>query len=348
MAPPASAIRVLYKKALAVAGVVTHPRDFLPFFLASPNSGLGRQLRMRPELWGIAVTPFVCADWSAPERIRTLVQHCRTVDRLPATLSRAMETEVDLVRLEQIGPAYRLVLHQVDKLLREGLLTLSLFDGPQRLFTLSFTIAGDPPGSIVYVGGLQGIYGAAAQDRYREMTKATYGLRPRDLLIEFLCALSRQLGVARIMAVSDERHMLNSEYSLRNLAIYAARRHLNYNDTWLERGGHRLSTSFFELPVALHRRAPDEIPARKRKLYASRYRLLDLWERELACALGASPALGGADLALWSETEALSRAQDSEQPGAPTEAREYDAGLASRLRGHPEAAPSLVARMPGA
>jgi uncharacterized protein VirK/YbjX len=286
MPPSANSIRSLWKKALAFAGVVAHAPDFVPFFLASRNSALRRQLRMSPELWGMAVTPFVCADWTASQRIRTLVQHCRCVDKLPGLLSRAMDAEVELLRLEEIGPSYRLVLHQVRSMLREGLFTLSLFDAGQRLFTLSFSIVGEPGGLVVYLGGLQGMYGPAALQRYREMTKATYGLRPRDLMIELFGALCRQLGVTQIMAVSDERHTLMSEYSRRNMPACTAAPRLNYNDTWRERGGVRVSTAFFELPVAARRRAAAEIPARKRRLYASRYLLLELWERALALKVG--------------------------------------------------------------
>jgi uncharacterized protein VirK/YbjX len=280
-----SAARVLQKRAQALACVVAHAPDYVPFFVAPRNSALGRQLRLRPELWGIGVTPYVCADWTASHRIRMLVEHCRSVERLSAVLAGAIEGEVELIRLEKIGPSYRLVLHQVRSMVREGLLTLSLFDGDQRLFNLCFTIVGD----VGYVGGLQGLYSSGARDRYREMTKAAYGLRPRDLLIELFCALCRELGVAHIMAVSDERHTLMSEYSRRNLPVSAGAPRLSYNDTWREWGGHQVSPAFFELPVAVRRRTFAEIPARKRKLYALRYRLLELWEGELAARL-ASPA----------------------------------------------------------
>jgi uncharacterized protein VirK/YbjX len=277
-------VRGFQKKALAVAGLAAHAFDFLPCFMASRSSALGRQLRMRPELWGITVTPFVCADWTARRRVRTLVEHCRSVDELPV-LSRAMEADLELIRLEKVGPSYRLVLHQVRSLLREGPLTLSLFDGCQRLFTLSFSIVGEAGGGVAYVGGLQGLHSPTARERYRAMTKATFGLRPRDLLIELFRALCRQLGVARIMAISDESHTLTSEYSRRHLSVSAAAPRLSYNDTWRERGGHQVSTAFFELPVAARRRAFAEIPPRKRKLYACRYQLLDDWERKLAVTM---------------------------------------------------------------
>jgi uncharacterized protein VirK/YbjX len=166
-------------------------------------------------------------------------------------------------------------------MLREGPLTLSLFDGNRRLFSLSFSMVAEAAGVVAYVGGLQGVLSPAALERYREITKAAYGLRPRDLLIEIFCALCRQLGVARIKAVSHERHSLMTDYTRRNSPSAAEAPRLNYNDAWRDRGGFQISAAFFELPVAARRRAASEIPAKKRRLYASRYLLLNVWESRL-------------------------------------------------------------------
>lgn len=278
-------LRGLQKRALSLAGVVAHAPDFLPFFLAPRDSVLRRQLRTRPELWGMAVTPFVCADWTVPQRIGTLVEHCRAVDQLPAMLTQAIDAEVELMRLEELGPSYRLVLHQVGWMLREGPLTLSLFDAGQRLFSLSFSLVREAEEMVGYVGGLQGLHSPDALERYREITKSAYGLRPRDLLFELFGALCRQLGVARLKAVSDERHSLTSDYARRNSPVSADAPRLSYNEAWRERGGAQISPAFFELPVAARRRASAEIPAKKRKLYASRYLLLNLWESRLDAAM---------------------------------------------------------------
>lgn len=305
--------RDLQKKALGLAGVVTHAPDFLPFLVAAPGSALGRQLRARPELWGMAVTPFVCADWTVSQRTRTLVEHCRRLDRLPAIFSHAIETDVELMRLEEIGPSCRLVLHQVRSMLREGLLTLSLFDGSRRLFSLSVSFVGEGAGAVAYVGGLQGMHSPVARERYRRMTKTACGLRTRDLMLELFSALCRQLGVTRIQAVSGERHTLMSDYSRRNSPEAAEAPHLNYNDTWRERGGVQVSPAFFELPVAARRRAASEIPARKSKLYASRYLLLDRWESRLAATITELSNPGGVGQAASAGGAAQSGASDDER-----------------------------------
>jgi uncharacterized protein VirK/YbjX len=278
-------LRDLQKKALSLAGVVANAPDFLPFFLARRESALSRQLRARPELWGMAVTPFVCADWTVSERINALVEHCRSMDQLPAKLGQAIESDVELMRLQELGPAFRVVLHQVGWMLREGPLTLSLFDGDQRLFSLSFSLVGEADGVVAYVGGLQGLHSPAALECYREITKAAYGLRPRDLLFELFCALCRALGVTQIKGVTDERHSLTSAYARRNSPVSAEAPRLRYNEAWRERGGAQISAAFFELPVAAQRRDSSEIPGKKRKLYASRYLLLNLWESRLDSAV---------------------------------------------------------------
>jgi hypothetical protein len=97
--------------------------------------------------------------------------------------------------------------------------------------------------------------------------------------------LCRRLGVTRIRAVSDERHSLQSDYARGASPVSAQARRLSYNETWRERGGEQVSAAFFELPVATRRRAEGEIPAKKRKLYASRYLLLNLWEARLEVAM---------------------------------------------------------------
>jgi uncharacterized protein VirK/YbjX len=273
-----------------------HGRDFLPFFVADAGSTLRRQLRRRPELWGMAVTPFMCADWGVRERIALLVEHCRCLDGLPEALAQSMDQDVELIRLDELGRPYRLVLHQVSWMLREGPLTLSLFDDDERLFSLSFSVVRERAQLVAYVGGLQGRRSADALDWYRDLTKSAFGLRPRDLLFELFCAFARCLGVARIKAVSDGRHSLNSDYARRNSPESTDAPRLSYDEVWRERGGVRVSAAFFEVPLTPRRRSTAEIPAKKRKMYAARYSLLAIWETRIAARLGAAP--GG-----WLPTE---------------------------------------------
>src|SRR5205807_2306286 len=91
---------------------------------------------------------------------------------------------VALTSLPEIGPECRLIIDQPRWLLREGQSAISIWEGGDRLVSLSYCLSSHDGNIVVYVGGVQGRLGESTLTRYRQLTKSAHGMRPTDLLIE--------------------------------------------------------------------------------------------------------------------------------------------------------------------
>ncbi len=257
-----------------------------PLRAPAPGSALQRALAERPELLGAVVWPYVCAGWDAEARLRHLAAHFQAVGRA-AVLQVPAGGAVELLDLSDVSPGLRVVLDQPKWFMREGPLVLNLFEGELRLYSLAFSLAGTPP--VAYVGALQGVATEGVLERYRELTKALHGLRPRDVLIELFRMLSRALGVTRILAVADAARVHRSAYFG---GAKAAQLQVDYDAIWADRGGVPHDPQFFTLPLHAPAKSLDEVPSKKRAMYRRRHELLAALEQRLAaaCALpGGAP-----------------------------------------------------------
>jgi uncharacterized protein len=271
-------------KAMHVAALsLVHWNDLAPLRNAADGSGLAMLLRAHPDVWALTLTPLISSDWDARTRLARLTDHFDIVERLGPPFSMKPFDYVNLLHLDMIGERYRLTLDQPGWLMRDGLLTLSLWDGVDRIFTLSFCLARQRGELVAYVGGIQGRRDDAALDRYRELTKAAHGVRPRDLLIKLFRMVCRAAAVDRILCVSDDIRYQKSRYFL----LYGAEPQIDasYDQAWEERGAIRRDDGFFELPLQRVDRAAEDIPARKRAMYRQRYAMLEQLQQELSAAI---------------------------------------------------------------
>lgn len=259
--------------ALAIRGMFRHRRDMRPLHQARTGSALGRLLEARPEIWSMVATPYLCANWTATERFARIVDHCETIERLGPLLDFPLNAFVDLLDLHEIDPTYRLVLDQPHWLLRDGQATFSLWEGRDRLVSLSYCLSSAPGGLTAYVGGLQGRSEEGVLDRYRQFTKQAEGMRPTDFTVALFRAFCRGLGVARILTVSDATHYRQAAYYGRH--IDPAPAHLSYDELWRARGARERVDGFFDLPPTEARREFHAITANKRAMYRRRYAMLD-------------------------------------------------------------------------
>lgn len=267
----------------ATALGLLHWRALEPLRSAARDSNLSRLLKAYPDVWGIALTPMMTSAWDARARIARLTDHCQLAERLGTPFNLKPFHYVDLLRLDGIDARYRVTLDQPGWLLRDGLLTISLWDGIERMFTLSFCFARQGGELVAYVGGVQGKRDPEVLEKYREITKAAHGMRPRDLLIELFRLLCQSVSVDRILCVSDDIRYQKSRYFL----LYGTEPHIdaNYDQAWEERAAIRRSDGFFELPLQRVDRAADGIPARKRAMYRQRYAMLDQISHDLSAAI---------------------------------------------------------------
>ncbi|AWI87853.1 hypothetical protein C0214_05785 [Methylobacterium sp. DM1] len=256
-----------------ISGILLHYSDLRPLFKAPPSSALTRLLKARPEILGMVVTPYLCAKWTATERFARIIDHCETVERIAPLLNLPVNTFVDLLILHEMNSTYRLVLDQPQWFLRDGQATFSLWEGEDRLISLSYCLSSSGGDLTAYVGGLQGRSEDGVLERYRRFTKHAEGMRPTDFTIEMFRSFCRGIGVSQILAVSEATQNRRSAYFCRSVEQIPA--HLNYDELWLGRGGQMQSDGFFKMSLSQSRRATDSIPTKKRAMYRRRYAMLD-------------------------------------------------------------------------
>lgn len=252
-----------------------------PLLQANPSCLLGRTVAARPDIFGFVVAPYICKNWDAAERMRAFVADINTADQFGPLLNFELDHQIDLMSLDHLGPDFWLVMDKPIWFYREGVATLNLFREQVRLFTIAFSIQPDAGELVATIGGIQGRNVDNMLDLYRDMTKASAGMRPRDLIIELFRILCRHIGVSRILAVSDSSRHHRSPFFQQETHKLT----LNYDEVWSDRRGEQINTDFFQLPIARQDRDGSEIPAKKRALYRKRYELLDRLEVQLGNAL---------------------------------------------------------------
>ncbi|MCG2633020.1 DUF535 family protein [Bradyrhizobium sp. WYCCWR 13023] len=266
----------LAKAASAGLSMLRHARLLLPFMAARPGTRLNAYLRARPEILEMVHGPYLAADWDAATKIGRVIDHLETVSEIAGIVDMPPDTVVDLIDPHAIGFGYRITLDQARWLLREGQLVLSLWDGIDRIFSLSFSLSTQGGRRVAYIGGIQGRHQVAGEpdilDRYRLFTKAAYGSRPRDFLVEVFRLFCKAIGVTEIFAVADANHPTRNDKNAVGIS---------YDEIWQERGAVYNNDGFYHLPVTLERRSEEEIPAKKRSLYRKRFALFDSIEEDL-------------------------------------------------------------------
>lgn len=259
-----------------LSGVVRHRRLVLKLLL-NKDPGLRRLLLKQPQILKIVAKPFLTSHWDGPERVARIINHFDTVSRLGSPILSQPDEVADLVQLTQIGPAYRLTLDQPPWLLFEGPIAFSLWERIDRIFHVSFCLSSEDGRRVAYIGGIQGRGEANVLDRYREFTKAAFGMRPRDFLIEAFRLFCAAIDVTEIRAISDA--------ALPWREIDDAARQLSYDEVWRERGGEPDQDGFYRLSVTSPRRANEEIPSKKRAQYRRRYAALDAISEQIVFAM---------------------------------------------------------------
>lgn len=244
---------------------------------AAPGTALQRALSERLQLMGLLVWPYQCATWDAKTRLARFQAHYAEVDRIGAPLNFATEDKVVLTTLDEMFPGLRVVLHQPLWLMREGGLTISLFENDMLLFSLTFSLFQDESGNrCALIGGCQGRNVDGIMDTYRDMTKALHGLRPRDFLMECFGILCRTINVKLTYAVSDkERHRRHPFFNQQGDFPQ------DYDVAWQERGGVATADGLFKFPENPARRDIEDIKPKKRSLYRKRYAFLEELEARI-------------------------------------------------------------------
>jgi uncharacterized protein VirK/YbjX len=231
--------------------------------------------------------PYQCTSWNLSQRIHYLYNHFTTLSELSYPLDTQANRKTTLVDANTIYPKLRFVIDKHDIFLREGMLTLSISVDYNRVFTIAFSLYTNSTGEIcAIIGAIQGRRMADITNLYRDMTKKTHGIRPRDLIIEAFLILCRTLGVKHVHAVSESHRQHNHYfYNIKNKQGLPS---LNYDEVWSDRCGTRCDDAFFKLPLKPTRKSIRQIASKKRSMYRRRYALLMKLEEDIVHSLTGS------------------------------------------------------------
>ena len=221
-----------------------------------------------------------CVNWTLDQKVRRIIDHHRVTRRLGGILAQSWDDPRKLMDITAIGPEYSLKIDEAYWMTGDGLTTLSLWHGIDRMFTVGFLLSQENGRLTAYIGGLQGRDGAL--QLYRDMTKDAKGMRPRDLMVESFRMFCSALGVTEIRAIADLSRSWHDRFADEEEPCIAS---LNYDEAWEERGGQRSSADWFSMPIAPQRRNIEDIPSKKRSLYRQRYAMLNAMEADMARAV---------------------------------------------------------------
>lgn len=254
-------------RSLAVFGAIK------PIIDAPQGSPLAKTMQHRPETIGAVIWPYQCCGWDARTRLSRIRDHYAVVEKIGGVIDFPVTGKLSLLDLGNIREGFHVVLDQPKWFMHEGQLTINLFLADIRMYSLVFSLFHHHEEIATFIGAIQGRDIEGALGQYRELTKAAYGMRPRDLLIEIFRMFCAVLGVRHIFAVSDQYRDYQSGYFGDPATIKA---HVNnYDEIWTDRGGVRVDPMFYRFDVKGQQRELSEVPAKKRSMYRQRYAMLD-------------------------------------------------------------------------
>lgn len=217
--------------------------------------------------------PYIHNQWEVEERFKVILQHYQIIKNMPAILNLVDAKPRVILDLTQYLAGMFITLDKAKWFVREGEIVLNLFKEDRRLMSLAFTFSTIHNELIIYVGALQGrLPCSETLEMMKVATKSLEGLRPADLLIEILRDIAQNLGVKKILAISDEhRHHRHKYFGKVQQNLLKT----NYNEKWIENQGVLLENGFYSLPIKKIRRDLLEVSSHKRALYRRRYEMLD-------------------------------------------------------------------------
>ena len=254
-----------------------------PFIHAEHNTPIRELIEKRPETVGAVVWPYQSNSWDAKTRLRKIKEHYSIINSSYKKFDFNVDGALIFVRA---GDMYENLLVVIDRpkwFIREGQLVFNLFLANVRIFSLAFSFGLQSGKLVSYVGALQGRDLEGMRETYKEMTKALYGMRPHDFLFELFRSFCKYIGVSKILAVSEAYRHHRSKYF--GNAEHLAKLNLNYDKTWIERGGILESPDFYAINVDPYLKKIEDIPSKKRSMYRHRFKLLQTMEERIHISL---------------------------------------------------------------
>lgn len=263
-----------------------HRRLLARFARSAGNPRLRDALTDAPQTLGVVLWPYVHARWEPAERIDAIDRHYRCLTGPRAGLHLLTADRREVARMDDIGPGLALTLDRPRWFQREGELVFSLCEGDERLYSVAFVLSPEAQGLTATIGAVQGSSAPDILERYRDLTKALHGMRPRDFLLDAFRMFCGAIGVTALRAVDEASRHHRHPYMGRQPDVEFGN---SYDAFWAEQDGVAGDDGFWRLPVARGVRPLEDIPSKKRAVYRRRYEFLDDLDGRIAAGLRALP-----------------------------------------------------------
>jgi uncharacterized protein VirK/YbjX len=250
-----------------LAKCAARPLASLRWIVALERSPLQQFLDRQPRLLLKPYRPYISRQYDFQRRTAALLNHYALAFSLcPAGTTMDMLAGRTHALAEIIGKngidRYQLTVAKTDRFDREGELILSLKESltgeAVQVLVFSFALRDSMP--CIEIGCLQGGRAALSQACIKQATKALHGIRPKNLLLDAIYALSRGWKVARIFGISNASRV-----------FFGACVYSDYDEFWSELGGVADRDGFFALPATLPQKIA--IPSNRRAEYRRRTEL---------------------------------------------------------------------------
>ncbi|SFA93499.1 hypothetical protein SAMN04515620_108142 [Collimonas sp. OK607] len=238
-----------------------------------------RLAQATPRLLQKIYRPYQSLRLRSQDRLNILVSHYDFIFRqgLGPLILHATQAPLLLGSFSgKSGTTYELRLSAIERLDREGELTLDLCNDQKLLFSVAFTFYGSELVPCVGIGCLQGPRGSDSQERVRSATRDMFGLRPKSLMLRLVREIGRVYGCKKLILVGNQNRVMF--HQIRTGKVLA-----DYDDFWQEIGAIRRPDGEYQLACDAIA-APDlqEIPSHKRSEARKR---IELTERAIQAAL---------------------------------------------------------------
>ena len=258
---------------------LTHFAEIRRWINDADTPGVRQELDCAPYLLKTIASPYINRSWSLSERIRVVANHYRQASRLGLTFLNVKDGEYwKCATLQADDFQLQLVFDRPEWMRSEGEWTISLFDGASRIYSASVSLGGDASKPFMYLGAIQGDAPGLSLDLYANLTKIFYGMRPRDLLLNQIKLIAKNIGCTQIMCVSDAQHQSIGRNNAND-------RLANYDKIWQENGGVETTQGFYAVSAQIAFREISDIPVRKRAMYRRRYDFLSTMDKLIADAI---------------------------------------------------------------
>lgn len=152
---------------------------------------------------------------------------------------------------------------------KEGCLSLNLYlDAGDPLYQIIFWLGGNISHPNIYIGAIQGLPNGTSI--IKELTKAYFGYRTKNLIFYCLRALAKELNCEAIYGVTNDGY-----YAMNGIRIDRKLK-TDFKEFWTECEGQVSEDKrFYKMPITEHRKSMEELKPSKRAQHRRRFEKLD-------------------------------------------------------------------------